>query len=214
MLIFLKKYNIMIVYTTPEHTVCCKQVLSLSVEKVTRFYKIELAYVKSKKDVLITKPSIFERLEGYATMEERQAHIKELSQNYQESLRFSEKENAYNKFIMDRENGLYRILEQALIDFDYRGFVLVYNNWHVSYNFIKEFCDKYGIEVKSLERNDKVNKDLLNIKTIDEVRYLFQCFFGELQKIEHYSKGKAQLWEESRTFVSNNKEWLEKRNGR
>lgn len=212
--IFLKKYNLIDVYIDKNYDVNCVSEQELTPKIIWDAYKKELAYVNEKTGK-ITKPSIFERLEGYATMEERQAHIKELSQNYQESLRETQYENAYNNFIKDRENGLYRILEHALIDFDFRGFVLTYNNWHISYSFIKEFCDKYGIEVNMIERNDKINKDLLvNITTIENIRYLFQCFFGELQKIEHYSKRQDQLWEENKSFVSNNKEWLEKRKGR
>lgn len=213
-LIFLKKYNLMDVHTTKDHEVWCYPSLNLNSEMIRESYEKELAYVNSKASQ-ITKPSIFERLNGFETIEERQAHIKELSQNYQESLRLSEEENAYTNFILDRENGLYNLLEKALADFDFRGFVLTYNNWHISYSFIKEFCDKYGIVVNMIERNDKVNKDLLvNIKTIDDIRYLFQCFFGELQKIEHFSKSPEQLWQENIAFVNANKEWIEERKGR
>ncbi len=208
MLIFLSKYNLIDIHTSLDSLVWCNPSDGLNTKMIIDAYTEELLKAKSNN----RRPSIFERLDGYKTIEERQDHIKELSRNYKESFREAQYENAYNNFIIDKENGLYKLLEQALVDYDFRGFILVYNNWAVSYDFIKEFCDKYGIEVKMIERNNKVNKDLLiNIKTIDDIRYLFQCFFGELQKIEHYSKSQNQLWQEQKEFSSLNREWIEKR---
>ncbi len=214
MLIFLKKYMLIEFYTTLNLGVMSAlPQKSLNSDRIKKAYEKELAHVNEKPSK-ITKPSIFERLAGFTTMEEREEHIQNLARDYEESLKLAKEGIGYNQFIMDRENGLYSLLEQALVDFDFRGFFLVYDSQKVNFKFIEEFCGKYGIELNMRERNEKVNIDLLNIKTIDEVRYLFQCFFDELQKIEHFSKSSEQLWQENIAFVNANKEWIEERIGR
>ena len=61
-------------------------------------------------------------------------------------------------------------------------------------------------------KEEKISKDYLpNVKTLADIRNLFNCFLAELQLIERFSKTKEELWEEHNEFVTNNKEWLEER---
>lgn len=189
----------------------------LTQEDIIDAYSKELAYVNEKtkiefEDKKISKPSIFERLDSFTTIEERQNHLHELTSKYSESLRLTKQENAYYNFIMDKENGLYKLLENALMNYDGRNFKLEYNSSIVKFSYILEFCNKYGIDIKMIERGDEINKDYLpGIKTLLDIKNLFVCFFAELQQIERFSKTKEELWEEHNEFVTNNKEWLEER---
>ena len=179
-------------------------------------YEKELAYVNKKTPVKNEKknlkPSVFERLDKYTNIEERQDHIHELKNNYESSLRLTEEENGYYNFIMDIEKGLYRVLENALYKYDGKKFILEYNPLNINFECIKEFCDKYGIVIKMIERGEKISKDYLpNVKTLADIRNLFNFYFMELQQMEYFSKSKEELWQEHNEFVTNNQEWIEKK---
>ncbi len=189
----------------------------LSQKDILTAYEEELANIKrrkkaSNKDKKISTQSIFERLDAYDTIEERQTHIRALENKYNESFRLTVQENEYNAYILDRENGLYKLLEEALYNYNCKKFILKYNPQEVNFNLLKQFCDKFGIEIKMLERGEVVSKDYLpNVKTIEDIRELFTYYFYELQRIEHFSKTKEKLWEEQNNFVASNSEWLEQK---
>ena len=156
--------------------------------------------------------TIFERLNKFKTIEERQNYLHELKCNYEDSLRLTEEENAYNSFILNTKNGLYRLLENALYKFNGKKFIIEYNPLNVSFNNIKEFCDKYGLDIKMIERGETINKEYLpDIKSLEDIRNLFTYFFIELQQIEYFSKSKEELWDEYNKFINNNEEWLKER---
>ena len=218
LLTFLKKYNLIDFYTYYHPgRIYSSHKKGLTQQDILDAYSKELAYVKEKskiesKDTKITKPSIFERLDEFSTIEDRQKYLKELTSKYSESLRLTEQENAYYNFILNKENGLYKVLENALINYDGRNFKLEYNPAVVKFSYLKEFCDKNGINIKMIERGEEISKDYLpDIKTLTDIRNLFSCFFDELQQIERFSKTKEELWKEHNEFVVNNKEWLEER---
>lgn len=217
LLTFLKKYSLIDFYTYYyPGRIYSSHKNGLTQQDILDAYEKELAYVNKKTPIKNEKkdlnPSVFERLDKFTTIEERQAHIHELARNYEDSLRLTEKENAYNSFILNTKNGLYRVLENALYKYDGKKFILEYNPLNVSFNYIKEFCDKYGLEIKMMERGETINKEYLpDIKSLEDIRNLFIYFFAELQQLEHFSKPKEKLWEEYNNFVALNKEWLEER---
>lgn len=207
---FLKKYNLITFQIEYPSIVRFIYDENLTQQDIFVAYEKELAYVNGEnKDKEITKPSIFERLDKFTTIEERQVHLKELASEYSESLKLTMQENSYYKFIMDKENGLYKVLGNALYKYDGKNFKLEYNPQRINFNYIKEFCDKYRINIKMIERNELISKDYLpDIKTLEDIRNLFNCFFMELQQIERFSKTKEELWEEYNEFVANNEDWL------
>ena len=215
-LIFFDKYGLINFYTQKICGINYKYKKGLCKKDIFAAYEKELAYVNKKTPIKNEKknlnPSIFERLDKFTTIEERQAHIYELKNNYENSLKLTEQENNYNNFIINTKNGLYRVLENALYKYDGKKFILEYNPLNINFECIKEFCDKYGIVIKMIERAEKISKDYLpNVKTLADIRNLFNCFLAELQLIERFSKTKEELWEEHNEFVTNNKEWLEER---
>ena len=218
LLTFLKKYSLIDFYTYyyPGRIYSIHKE-GLTQQDILAAYEKELAHVNEitedeSKNTKITKPTIFERLDKFTTIEERQTHIHELTRNYEDSLRLTEQENNYYNFIMDRENGLYKVLANALIKYDGKSFKLEYNPLNVSFNYIKAFCDKYDIDIKMIERGETISKDYLpNVKTLEDIRNLFNYYFMELQQIEYFSKSKEELWQECNNFVINNEEWLKER---
>ena len=215
-LMFFDKYGLINFYTQKICGINYKYKKGLCKKDILTAYEKELAYVSKKATIKTEKknlnPSVFERIDKFTTIEERQAYIHELKNNYEESLRLTMQENNYNNFIMNRENGLYRLLENALYKYDGKKFILEYGPLNINFECIKEFCDKYGIDINMIERGEKISKDYLpTIKTIEDIRNLFIYFFAELQQIEYYSKTKEELWEEHNNFVTNNEEWLEER---
>ena len=190
----------------------------LTKQDIFAAYEKELAHVNEitedeSKNTKITKPTIFERLDKYVTIEERQAHLKELANEYSESLRLTEEENSYYNFIMDKENGLYSILENALVKYDGKNFKVEFDEKIVDFSNIMAFYRKYGIDFKMFQRTYPfISIDYLpGIKTLEDIRNLFNCYFMELQQIEYFSKSKEELLEEHNVFITNNKEWLEER---
>ena len=218
LLTFLKKYSLIDFYTYYfPGRIYSSHKKGLTQQDILAAYEKELAYVNEitedeSKNTKITKPTIFERLDKYTTIEERQAHIHELKSNYENSLRLTDEENAYNNFILNTKNGLYRVLENALYKFNGKKFILEYNPLDIKFEFVKVFCDKYGVDIKMIERGEALSKDYLpNVKTITDIRNLFNFYFMELQQIEYFSKAQEELWEEHNEFVTNNKEWLKER---
>ena len=217
LLTFLKKYKLINFYSYDYSVqIYASYKEGLTQQDILAAYEKELAYVNKKATIKNEKknlnPSIFERLDKYTTIEERQDHIHELKNNYEDSLRLTMQENNYNNFIMDRENGLYRVLENALYKYDGKKFIFEYNPLNINFECIKEFCDKYGIVIKMIDRGETMSKDYLpSIKTIEDIRELFNYYFMELQQIERFSKTKEELWTEYNNFVTNNEEWLKER---
>ncbi len=217
LLTFLKKYSLIDFYTYYyPGRIYSSHKKGLTQQDILVAYEKELAYVNKKATIKTEKknlnPSVFERLDKYTTIEERQAHIHELKNNYEESLRLTMQENNYNNFIMNRENGLYRLLENALYKYDGKKFILEYNPLNINFECIKEFCNKYGIDIKMIERGESIFKDYLpTIKSLEDIRNLFNFYFMELQQIEYFSKSQDELWQECNNFVINNEEWLKGR---
>lgn len=215
-LMFFEKYGLIHFYTQKICGINYKYKKGLCKKDIYAAYEKELAYVNKKTPVKNEKknlkPSVFERLDKYTNIEERQDHIHELKNNYESSLRLTEEENGYYNFIMDIEKGLYRVLENALYKYDGKKFILEYNPLNINFECIKEFCDKYGIVIKMIERGEKISKDYLpNVKTLADIRNLFNFYFMELQQMEYFSKSKEELWQEHNEFVTNNQEWIEKK---
>ena len=215
-LMFFEKYGLIHFYTQKICGINYKYKKGLCKKDIYAAYEKELAYVNKKTPVKNEQkslnPTIFERLDKYTTIEERQAHIHELKNNYEESLRLTEQENNYNNFIIDREKGLYRVLENALYKYDGKKFILEYNPLNINFECIKEFCNKYGIDIKMIERGESIFKDYLpTIKSLEDIRNLFNFYFMELQQIEYFSKSKEALGTEHNNFVINNEEWLKGR---
>lgn len=213
---FFKKYNLMDFEIDYPDVVKYIFDENLTQQDIYDAYEKELAYVNKKTPVKNEQkslnPTIFERLDKFTTIEERQAHIHELARNYEDSLRLTMQENNYNNFIMDREKGLYRVLENALYKYDGKKFIFEYNPLNINFECIKEFCDKYGIVIKMIDRGETISKDYLpSIKTIEDIRELFNYYFMELQQIERFSKSEKELWEECNEFVTNNEDWLKER---
>ena len=219
LLTFLQKYKLMDFYTYYfPGRIYGSHKKGLTQQDILAAYEKELAYVNEitedeSKNTKITKPTIFERLDKFTTIEERQVHLKELANEYSESLKLTEQENSYYNFIMDKENGLYSILENALIKYDGKNFKVEFDEKVVDFSNIMAFYRKYGIDFKMYQRSDQfISKDYLpNVKTITDIRNLFNYFFMELQQIEYFSKSQEELWEEQNEFVTNNKEWLKER---
>ena len=217
LLTFLKKYSLIDFYTYYyPGRIYSSHKKGLTQQDILVAYEKELAYVNKKATIKTEKknlnPSVFERLDKFTTIEERQAHIHELKNNYEESLRLTMQENNYNNFIMNRENGLYRLLENALYKYDGKKFILEYNPLNINFECIKEFCNKYGIDIKMIERGESIFKDYLpTIKSLEDIRNLFNFYFMELQQIEYFSKSQDELWQECNNFVINNEEWLKGR---
>ena len=218
LLTFLKKYKLIDFYTYYyPGRIYASHKEGLTQQDIYNAYEKELTYVSGKikvepKDKKITKSTIFERLDKFSTIEERQEHLKELANEYSESLKLTEQENNYYNFIIDKENGLYNILENALYKYNGQKFKFEYNSQRTNFNYIKKFCDKYRINIKMIERNALIPMVYLpDIKTLEDIRNLFKYYFMELQQIEHFSKSKEELWKRHQDFVTNNKSWLEER---
>lgn len=216
-LIFFDKYGLINFYTQKICGINYKYKKGLCKNDILAAYEKELTYVSGKikvepKDKKITKSTIFERLDKFSTIEERQEHLKELANEYSESLKLTEQENNYYNFIIDKENGLYNILENALYKYNGQKFKFEYNSQRTNFNYIKKFCDKYRINIKMIERNALIPMVYLpDIKTLEDIRNLFKYYFMELQQIEHFSKSKEELWKRHQDFVTNNQSWLEER---
>ena len=216
-LMFFEKYGLIHFYTQKICGINYKYKKGLCKKDIYAAYEKELAYVNKKTPVKNEKknlnPTIFERLDKFTTIEERQAHIHELKNNYENSLRLTEEENGYYNFIMDRENGLYSILENALIKYDGKNFKVEFDEKVVDFSNIMAFYCKYGIDFKMYQRSDSfISIDYLpGIKTLEDIRNLFNYFFMELQQIEYFSKSKEELLEERNEFVTNNEDWLKER---
>lgn len=220
-LIFFDKYGLINFYTQKICGINYKYKKGLCKKDIFAAYEKELAYVNKKTPVKNENknekknlnPTIFERLDKFTTIEERKKYLHELSSNYEDSLRLTEQENNYYNFIMDRENGLYKVLENALIKYDGKNFKVEFDEKVVDFSNIMAFYRKYGIDFKMYQRSDSfISIDYLpGIKTLEDIRNLFNFYFMELQQIERFSKSKEELWEEHNEFVTNNKEWLEER---
>ena len=160
--------------------------------------------------------SLYEILGPTKSVEERNLRVQRLSNKYDEDLKMSIFETNYINFIKN-ENGLYSIIKRAIVN-NLKGDDLCFywNNHEKIQEYLEYFLNKnkYSYEIKHIPYSPNVVCVLQNVKTIDDVKELLICYYGQLQQIEHYSKSKEELWQEYSEFITTNAEWLEKKKGR
>lgn len=160
--------------------------------------------------------SLYEILGPTKSVEERNLRVQRLSNKYDEDLKMSIFETNYINFIKN-ENGLYSIIKRAIVN-NLKGDDLCFywNNHEKIQEYLEYFLNKnkYKFEIKRIPYSPDVVCVLQNVKTIDDVKELLICYYGQLQQIEHYSKSKEELWQEYSEFITTNAEWLEKKKGR
>ncbi len=214
LLIFLKKYHLMDFYTYDySDKVYSSHKDGLTQQDILDAYNKELILInfeyKNKEVNKGTTSNVFEQLDNFESMEQKSLHLSEITNGYEESLRLTDEENAYYNFILDSTNGLYNILKNALYNYNGQNFIIEYNDSSNNFYLIKELLDKYGIDIKMLERKGTIGKDYLpSITNLEDIKNIFICFYNELQQIEYYSKSKEELWQNHQKFISSNEEWL------
>ncbi len=159
--------------------------------------------------------NLYEVLGNYETPEERKEKILDYNQEYMESLRKTEEENAYYEFIKDKENGLYSILRSSVINYFEKQFVLHYSNNNydncLKSEFLEYFLNKYGFIYATYKNiHNETVEYIQNIATMEDVKKLLDCFYLELQRLDYYNMSKEELWERHQEFYKNNKEWMTK----
>ena len=154
--------------------------------------------------------NLYELLGNSETVIQREKRLEELNKQYGDDLVTTLKENAYNDFIKDKENGLYRIIKTSILNLNAK-----LNAFEVYYlkldnlEFIVEFCTKYGFNLIGTHGSTKTSLYIDNIKNIEDIKRLIDCFYCELQQIEYYSKSREELWNENRIFMQENKTWID-----
>ena len=160
--------------------------------------------------------SLYEILGPTKSVEERNLRVQRLSNKYDEDLKMSIFETNYINFIKN-ENGLYSIIKRAIVN-NLKGDDLCFywNNHEKIQEYLEYFLNKnkYKFEIKRIPYSPDVVCVLQNVKTIDDVKELLICYYGQLQQIEHYSRTKEELWQEYSEFITTNEEWLEAKRGR
>ncbi len=154
--------------------------------------------------------SLYELLGDSKTVIQREKRLEELNKQYGEDLVTTLKENAYVDFIKDKEKGLFRILKTSILNLNAKlnAFEVYYLKWD-NLEFIEEFCRKYDFNLISTHGSTKTSIYIDNIKNIEDIKRLINCFYCELQQIEYYSKSKEELWNENNIFIEENKTWID-----
>ena len=216
LLAFFKKYDLLLFYTLGRRIEWLWEKNKLIQEDIYIAYYKELAYVNGKvvdKEKQL-KPSILEDLEEMNLVGNPLNNSNKLINSDEQYAEFLEQ---YVDFIIDRENGLYKVLTNALAKFDGKKFIIEYNPLEVNFKFMLKFFVDYEIWFIKFEINETLHKDYLPEMHVYEwkelgnnsVKYLFASYFNELQRIEYFVKSKEQLWEEYISFTMNNQEWVE-----
>ena len=105
---------------------------------------------------------------------------------------------------------MFRILKTSILNLNAKlnAFEVYYLKWD-NLEFIEEFCRKYDFNLISTHGSTKTSIYIDNIKNIEDIKRLINCFYCELQQIEYYSKSKEELWNENNIFIEENKTWID-----
>ena len=152
--------------------------------------------------------NLYELLGNSETVIQREKRLEELNKQYGDDLVTTLKENAYNDFIKDKENGLYRIIKTSILNLNAKlnAFEVYYLKWD-NLEFIEEFCRKYGFNLISTHGSTKTSLYIDNIKNIEDIKRLINYFYCELQQIEYYNGLNEELGNE-------NSNWIDLKNSR
>ena len=129
-----------------------------------------------------------------------------LSSEYQESLLCAVHDAKYSDFIRNRLFYIlkYSIRKNAGNSYGDDAFYVYFN-----YNSIKErnllttFCNMYGFDLKQL---DQTRFYISGITGISGIKKLLDAFYGELQRIEYYSKEPEKMQAERDAFLESQRE--------